>query len=215
MKYIDINRKFTAAVSSYMMQGYTLNSSTMGGSQGEIASIDLTNGTEIIRVLLNGFSDYKEMVTDGGIELIVGQVTDDVHPNKANEYRTVWNNRLEVISNEKFYKLSSNRDDEPFYGTEDEAKAAMEKRFSRYTNRDTYRTPEDITAKAAPIVKRYVHEQFGVRRVKMEDIKVTKHKGVYVCEACGTDEALRDWAGNVKPLSDWVLVRVYNGDLRR
>ena len=33
--------------------------------------------------------------------------------------------------------------------------------------------------------------------------------------ACGTDEALRDWAGNIKPLSDWVLVRVYNGDLRR
>lgn len=35
----------------------------------------------------------------------------------------------------------------------------------------------------------------------------------YRCEACGTDEALRDWTGNVKPLSDWVLVRVYNGDL--
>lgn len=29
------------------------------------------------------------------------------------------------------------------------------------------------------------------------------------------EEALRDWIGNVKPLSDWVLVRVYNGDLRR
>ena len=40
-------------------------------------------------------------------------------------------------------------------------------------------------------------------------------KGVYICEACGTDEALRDWGGNVKPLSDWVLVRVYNGDLWR
>lgn len=23
------------------------------------------------------------------------------------------------------------------------------------------------------------------------------------------------WGGNVKPLSDWVLVRIYNGDLRR
>lgn len=32
MKYIDISRKFTAAVNSYMMQSYTLNSSTMGGS---------------------------------------------------------------------------------------------------------------------------------------------------------------------------------------
>ena len=40
-------------------------------------------------------------------------------------------------------------------------------------------------------------------------------QGVYICEACGTDEALRDWSGNIKPLRDWVLVRVYNGDLRR
>ena len=40
-------------------------------------------------------------------------------------------------------------------------------------------------------------------------------KGVYICEACGTDEAIRDWGGNIEPLSDWVLVRVYNGDLRR
>lgn len=38
---------------------------------------------------------------------------------------------------------------------------------------------------------------------------------LYRIEIPGTDEALRDWIGNVKPLSDWVLVRVYNGDLRR
>lgn len=101
MKFIDINREITAAASSYMAQGYYINAGTMGGSQGEVAHIDLTNGTEIIRVLLTTFNNYL--------------------------------------------------------GTE----------------------------------------------------------GVYICEACGTDEALRDWGGNVKPLSDWVLVRVYNGDLRR
>lgn len=32
-------------------------------------------------------------------------------------------------------------------------------------------------------------------------------KGVYICEACGMDEALRDWAGNTRPLSEWVLVK--------
>lgn len=178
MKYIDINRKFTEAVSSYMMQGYTLNSSTMGGSQGEIASIDLTNGTEIIRVLLKDFTDYKSMVTNGGVELIVGRATGSIRPNKAREYQTVWNERLEIISTEKFYELSGHRDDEPFYGTEDEAKTATEKRFNRYKNRRVNNTPEDITDKAAPIVKKYIHENFGVRRVKMEDIKVTKHKGM-------------------------------------
>lgn len=37
----------------------------------------------------------------------------------------------------------------------------------------------DVTTKAAPMVKRYVHEKFGVRRVKMDDIKVVKHGGRY------------------------------------
>ena len=45
MKFIDINREFTAAASSYMAQGYYINAGTMGGSQGEVAHIDLTNGT--------------------------------------------------------------------------------------------------------------------------------------------------------------------------
>ena len=44
---------------------------------------------------------------------------------------------------------------------------------------------------------------------------MTDEKIIARMQACGTDEALRDWGGNVKPLSDWVLVRVYNGDLWR
>lgn len=72
MKFIDINRKFTAAVSSYMAQGYYINAGTMGGSQGEVAHIDLTNGTEIIRVLLTTFNNY---LGTEGVELIVGRVT--------------------------------------------------------------------------------------------------------------------------------------------
>lgn len=174
MKFIDINREFTAAANSYMAQGYYINAGTMGGSQGEVAHIDLTNGTEIIRVLLTTFNNY---LGTEGVELIVGRVKDDIKPNQEDRWNTVWNERLEVISNKKFYRLN-NRAQDGFYGTEEEANAAEEKRFSRYANRDTYRKPEDITAKAAPIVKRYIHEQFGVRRVKMEDIKVTKHKGV-------------------------------------
>ena len=41
--------------------------------------------------------------------------------------------------------------------------------------------------------------------LRREDAGQTDHgalsrhaKGVYICEACGTDEALRDWTGNVK-----------------
>ena len=150
MKFIDINRKFTAAANSYMAQGYYINAGTMGGSQGEVAHIDLTNGTEIIRVLLTTFNNY---LGTEGVELIVGRVKDDIKPNQEDRWSTVWNERLEVISSKKFYRLN-NRAQDGFYGTEEEAKAA-------------------------PMVKKYVHEKFGVRRVKMDDIKVVKHGGRY------------------------------------
>lgn len=120
MKFIDINREFTAAANSYMAQGYYINAGTMGGSQGEVAHIDLTNGTEIIRVLLTTFNNY---LGTEGVELIVGRVKDDIKPNQEDRWNTVWNERLEVISNKKFYRLN-NRAQDGFYGTEEEANAA-------------------------------------------------------------------------------------------
>ena len=141
MKFIDINREFTAAASSYMAQGYYINAGTMGGSQGEVAHIDLTNGTEIIRVLLTTFNNY---LGTEGVELIVGRVKDDIKPNQEDRWST-----------------------------------AEEKRFDRYKSRRSNDSAVDVTTKAAPMVKRYVHEKFGVRRVKMDDIKVVKHGGRY------------------------------------
>lgn len=61
----------------------------------------------------------------------------------------------------------------------DKANAAEEKRFDRYKSRRSNDSAVDVTTKAAPIVKRYIHEKFGVRRVKMDDIKVVKHGGRY------------------------------------
>lgn len=163
MKFIDINREFTAAANSYMAQGYYINAGTMGGSQGEVAHIDLTNGTEIIRVLLTTFNNY---LGTEGVELIVGRVKDDIKPNQEDRWNTVWNERLEVISNKKFYRLN-NRAQDGFYGTEEEANAAEEKRFDRYKSRRSNDSAVDVTTKAAPMVKKYIHEKFGVRRVKI------------------------------------------------
>lgn len=146
-----------------------------GRKQGEVAHIDLTNGTEIIRVLLTTFNNY---LGTEGVELIVGRVKDDIKPNQEDRWNTVWNERLEVISNKKFYRLN-NRAQDGFYGTEEEANAAEEKRFDRYKSRRSNDSALDVTTKAAPMVKKYIHEKFGVRRVKMDDIKVVKHGGRY------------------------------------
>ena len=124
MKYIDINRKFTETVSSYIAQGYIINTASMSGSQGEIAHIDLTDGKQIVRVLLDSFTEWEDYNQLEGLKLVVGIAADNVKPNDNQRRDVIWNNRLEVISCEKFYKLSSNRDDSVFYGTREEATAA-------------------------------------------------------------------------------------------
>lgn len=81
MKFIDINREFTAAASSYIAQGYIINTASMSGSQGEIAHIDLTDGKQIVRVLLDRFSEWEDYNQLGGLKLVVGIATDNVKPN--------------------------------------------------------------------------------------------------------------------------------------
>lgn len=151
MKYIDINAKFTAAVSSYIAQGYIINTASMSGSQGEVAHIDLTNGKQIVRVLLDSFTEWEDCNNLEGLKLVVGIATDDVKPNDNQRRDVIWNNRLDVISCERFYKLSSNRDDSVFYGTREEATAADEKRFERYCRRDC-RIKKHLPEKASPLV---------------------------------------------------------------
>ncbi len=45
----DIENIYTDTVKEYMNKGYRIYSPTMGGSQGEIAKIDLTNDKDVIR----------------------------------------------------------------------------------------------------------------------------------------------------------------------
>lgn len=94
--YADINREFTAAVAEYMSKGYIINTGTMNGSQGEVSHVDLTNGNEIIRVvLMYNFASWpaKEYT------VIVGKAKPNVIPNlRTNEAETVWNSELEIIS---------------------------------------------------------------------------------------------------------------------
>lgn len=69
MKYIDINQKFTAKVAEYIAKGYTINTATMSGSQGEVAHVDLTDGKQVVRVLLDSFTEYDSFNSLSGLEM--------------------------------------------------------------------------------------------------------------------------------------------------
>lgn len=179
MKFKDINNRYTETVAEYIIKGYTFNTASMGGSQGEIANIDLTNGSEIIRILVNSFTDWDSAYGLEGVEIVVGRSSDDVTPNDYRWHATVWNSHLEVLSCERFYEVGSDRRSGPLYGTIDEATAAIEKRVARYSARN--RQPERFVPSKdmMAIAMRIVREKMGFMRIRSIDVKLTKYENRY------------------------------------
>lgn len=173
MKYADINKKYTAIIAEYLANGYTINTRTMGGSQGDYAHIDLTNGTEVIRILVETFHEWGKLSIEG-LEIIVGRADSEVIPNCESDYCTLWNNRLDIISRERFYEIGADRHHGKFYGTQEEATAAQQLRFQRYIAKHQDSKTEDITAKAMEIAKRIIRREFKVKRICEADVKVSK-----------------------------------------
>lgn len=138
MTFAEINRKYTEIISAYLANGYIINAGTMGGSQGEITKVDLTNGQHILRVLIKrGFCTDDSCWLDT-LEIVVGVAEPAVLPNKgSSRYDTVWNDKLTILREDRFYKVGTVRRGldagESFYGTKAEAEAAQRKHFSRYT----------------------------------------------------------------------------------
>ena len=130
MNYTDINKKYTATVAEYMANGYTINTRTMSSSQGDYAHIDLTDGTEVIRIMVDTFHEWTNISLDG-LEIIVGRADSEVTPNSENDYHTFWNTNLDIISRERFYEIVADRRHGKFYGTLEEAIAAQQLKVQR------------------------------------------------------------------------------------
>ncbi len=176
MTYADINNRFTRIVAEYIAQDYTFNTSSMGGSQGEIANVDLTNGKEIIRILVENFSDWRENVE--GVKIVIGKSTDRVIPHSGHGFETVWNTHLEVIYTEFFYKTGRRGN---YYGTKEEADAARNISLERYKRREICHTKYFHSDKAKAIAERVVRNKFGYRRINPAEVRISKtSNGYYV-----------------------------------
>ena len=176
MKYADINRRYTEIVNEYIGKGYTINTATMSGTQGERAKVDFTDGKEIIRIMVDSFHCWAGDVEEEGIEIIVGKSTDDIKPNSNDSWCTVWSNKLEIISRERFYKIGR-RD---YYGTQEEAHKASTIRLERcrmkYDSNEEYVPSE----KAIQIAKSIVRNKMGYKRIADSEVKLKKGKEGYV-----------------------------------
>lgn len=178
MKFNEISKRYTEIVMSYLNSGYYFNTTTMGGTQGEMAHTDLIDGETIIRVFMGDFKSWR--LEKEGVEIVVGKCTDEVvKPNNRVGKTTIWNNALEVISTEKFYQIGRvNRSGEGFYGTDEEATRATKKRYERYETKRTCNFQE-LSGKAKEIVFSYIKRQPKCKTVKLSDIekvyRITEH----------------------------------------
>lgn len=176
MKFEIINRRFTETVSEWLTKGYTINTASMCGSQGEIGKIDLTDGKEVIRILLDTFTMHSARNSEKwysleGVKLIVGRVTDPVVPNSEDTWNHIWNNHLEVLSCEEYYQIGrAHRDNSKWYGTEAEAIAQQDKSHSRYRARWTS-INQTLSDEAAVIVLPFIRRQPKCKRAKACDIE--------------------------------------------
>lgn len=185
----DIENIYTDIVREYLDNGYRIYYSTMGGSQGEIAKIDLTNDKEVIRILLESKNEcYRDNPVHKHIDLnyftiIVGRNTDKLIGDTF--FDTIWNGHLELISELRIYKIG--RKNNSFFGTKQEAIDAMCKYYERLKFKSFDWADERIeinSDEAKRIVLPFVKRQYKCKSATVKDIEkiekiITKGNKVY------------------------------------
>ena len=161
----DITSLYTNEVNRLLAQGYQIHPYTMGGSQGEVAHIDLTNGSEILRVLLDRGSSYDGF--NDIITITVGRNTDRIRNGWT---ETIWNNTLEILSQIKLAKVTEN-----YFVTPEEAEGIQQKRFDRYRNRgsryDWTVERRELGTAYKSIALRWLKKQPRMKTARLDDIQ--------------------------------------------
>lgn len=175
MKFADINRQFTEIAESYLDHGYHINTATMGPSSGEVAHLDLTNGSVVIRIVLLSFFKDDDFYNEG-YELIVGSANEAAPDAQPSMFVSIWNNRLHVVERHKFFCiggiLKGKHRDERFYGTRDEAEAAAKTRSDRAAAIYMSARPSVMTSRAAKIAERYISRVTGIKHPNRAKLNV-------------------------------------------
>ena len=172
MKKQDIRNAYTEKVTELLNQGWTIFPDTMNGSQGEIAHIDLTNGSEIRRVLLERDTHWDR--EEGGywgdiIRLTVGRAAADTWVGSAWD-GTIWNNRLEIIFQIEWADITRGRRSD-WYTDLEEGRRIQKLQMERYRNRDDHPSYTDLGEAYKSAALRWVQKQPRMKTCKLSDIE--------------------------------------------
>ncbi len=153
----DIRKLYTRKVSELLAQGYEIHPNSMGGSQGEIAHIDLIKDNHILRVLIEEESSWGDGYGNT-LTITVGRWNKPFR-----SHSTIWNSELEIIFQIKLAKIS-----ERFYTTLEEGKRMANIRWERYKAKRT--APAECSDTFKSIALRWLRRQPGMKTCKLGDI---------------------------------------------
>ena len=160
----DIRRAYTQKVSELLASGYQIHYETMSGSQGELAHIDLTDGNEILRVLL----EREGCCGDGYgniVRLRVGRCNEDI-----SRTHTIWNERHDTLFEIEWDQISDN-----YYTTREEGARMAAVRLARWRRR-RHTTPVELGAAYKSAALRWLRRQPRMKSCRLEDItRIAKH----------------------------------------
>lgn len=151
----DISRIYTSKIAELLSAGYQINPWTMSGCQGEIAKVDLTNGSEIIRVLIEKSCEFS---IGNIVTITIGRVVEQGG-------LTIWNDCLEVCSQIKFAQIV-----EDYYTTYDEGVKIEEKREQRFVRRENWPS-SDLGDAYKRIALRWIQRKPCMKSYRLKDIE--------------------------------------------
>ena len=177
MKKTTVERMYTAKVAELLNQGWHIHTSTMPGHQGEVAHVDLTDGSEIRRALLCREMTWGRSDADfygHKIIILVGKNTDPIWPGWDS---TLWNTHVEVCSQIELAEIQepTRRNPEGWYT---DMATAREIQRIRNERREARRIPTEKVLGTAfkSIALRWVRKQPRMKSTKLEDItKVARY----------------------------------------
>lgn len=171
----NINEEFTKAVNELLAKGMTFYT-TMSGSSGETMKVDVTDGKDVYRVILERGHDHSEdrknRFCGDTFELTV-RVFKDAYKDSFDSFYTLWNRDGEELLRKTWYSIDDSYRRSVFTDNREEAIACKNKRCSRLDFNDD-EVMEIIPAndEQRTFLRDMCRKTRGYKRVKRADIRM-------------------------------------------
>lgn len=190
MKYKSIDARMTEIVAGFIQNGWLLSTNSFSGHQGEVAKVDLTNGTDVVRIVLDSFSQFSggdaDNITEyyiSGYQITIGygNKLDCFHPHDPSWHSPMWTVHLQNAVSERFYCLGETyRGVDWFTTNKEEAIRAYRLRSKRYASKGS--SPHhELPDAARKVALRILRRRKGMKSLPLNmvgSVCVTDAKGI-------------------------------------